>query len=324
MKIIRKTMAKPRVLEHSRGGKRLKLTKNGNWVKSIIISNPNGNDGGIAMDGMMEKISLLIIGFDPYKDVWDHYFDLLNKYWSDRPQTYLATNVLTPNYQNVIAIPAGEDAEWSKKVNVALAEIKTPYVILLLEDFFTTEPVENVALEELLDCIIKNQIKYCKLLNQSKIKGDVFDNKKYLRVIGSSEEYGISLQPAIWEKDFLLTMVGTENYNAWIFELNQVKHKKQNSNGIDCIADKRNILKITHAVVQSKYLRKAVRVFAKQNYPLNIEKRPMMSFKENFKYRLKCAVAEIMPKKLRPFFKKIGKLIRIDYVSDRQLKEKSK
>lgn len=276
------------------------------------------------MSGVMENISLLIVGFDQYKDVWDHYFELLEKYWPDRPQTYLATNVLKPAYQNVTVIPSGADAEWSKKVNVALAEIKTPYVILLLEDFFTTEAVENDVLEELLNCMIKNQIKYCKLLNQSKIKGVVFDNREYLRVIDASEEYGISLQPAIWDKEFLLTTVGTENYNAWIFELNQVKQKKQNKNSIDCIADKRNILKITHAVVQSKYLRKAVRVFEKQNYPLNIEQRPMMSFKENFKYRLKCTSAEILPKRLKPAFKKIGKLMKVDYVSDRQLKEKSK
>ena len=274
------------------------------------------------MGRMMEKVSLLIVGFDPYKDVWDHYFELLEKYWPDRPRTYLATNILTPNYHNVRAIPVGTDAEWSRKVSVALAEIETPYVILLLEDFFTTEFVQNDVLEDLIECICKNRIKYCKLLNQSRIKGDVFDNKKYLRIIGASEEYGISLQPAIWDKDFLQQTVGTENYNAWIFELNQVKEKKQNREGIDCIADTRNILKITHAVVQSKYLRKAVRVFAKQDYPLNIEQRAMLSIKDNFKYRLKCFMADNMPKQLKPILKRIGKLLKVDFVSDKQLKEK--
>lgn len=82
-----------------------------------------------------DNISLLIIGYDPYKDVWDHYFELLNKYWPDRPQTFLASNILMPNYENVTVIPCGEDAEWSKKVYTAIDAIPTDYVVLLLEDF---------------------------------------------------------------------------------------------------------------------------------------------------------------------------------------------
>ena len=273
------------------------------------------------MNEVNQNVSLLIIGFDPYKDVWDHYFELLEKYWPDRPKTYLATNVLIPDYKNVTVIPAGADAEWSKKVNVALPGIDTDYVVLLLEDFFTTSPVSNQDLNELVDCMVKHKLNYCKLLNQAKIKGDVFDNKSYLRVIGDSEEYGISLQPAIWNKEFLLKTVGPENYNAWIFEFKQVKQKNQNRNGIDCIADKRNVLKITHAVVQSKYLRRAVKVFEKQNYHIDTTQRPKLSKKENFMYRLKCVVAENTPKWLVPTLKKVGKRMGVDFVSDRQLKE---
>lgn len=269
---------------------------------------------------MTNNVALLIIGYDPYKDVWDHYFDLLEKYWPDRPETFLATNELEPTYANVKAIPAGKSAEWSQKVLTAMKEIEAPYVVLLLEDFFTTSPVNNQDLSELVDCMQENQLKYCKLLNQSRIKGEAFNRKKHLRIIGNEDEYGISLQPAIWDREFLLKLVGTENYNAWIFEFNQVKEKNQNRESIDSVADKRNILKITHAVVQSKYLRKAVRVFKKQNYNINTSVRPMLSFKENLKYRLKCVASGCTPKFLKPLFKKIGKKMGVDFVSDRQLK----
>lgn len=90
-----------------------------------------------------DNISLLIIGYDPYIDVWDHYFELLNKYWPDRPCTYLATNLVVPTYQNVNVIVCGEDCEWSSKVHKALKKIPTDYVVLLLEDFFTTRPVNG-------------------------------------------------------------------------------------------------------------------------------------------------------------------------------------
>lgn len=266
----------------------------------------------------LSDISLLIIGYDPYIDVWNHYFELLEKYWPRRPRTYLATNTLKPKYPHVKVLPAGKDAEWSKKVSEALKQIDTGYVILLLEDFFTTGKVSNQCLDDLMGLIMENHITYCKLLNQSKMKGKPFCGRKYLHIIQEKEEYGISLQPAIWEKKFLMELVGTENYNAWMFERNQIKNRYQNKNGIYCVADDRNILRITHGVVQSKYLRKAVRVFKKQGYELDVKTRKVMSVSDTIKYRMKQFFSEYTPKPLKPFAKSIGRLCNISFVTDRR------
>ncbi|WP_050636209.1 hypothetical protein [Candidatus Stoquefichus sp. SB1] len=266
-----------------------------------------------------DDIALLIIGYDPYVDVWNHYFDLLNKYWKIRPKTYLATNSLTPVYDNVEVIPVGENAEWSKKVYVASNKIKEKYIVLLLEDFFTTTFVNNDCFVELFDIIKKNNIDYCKLLNQSKIKGICFQNYSYLHIIDKNENYGISLQPSIWNKDFLLTLLGNENYNAWIFELNQIENKIQNEKYINCIADDRNVLEITHTVVQSKYLRKAVRTFKRQKYYFNLKDREQMSLLETVKYRSKLYFSEYSPAILKKPLKGIGRLMGVDFVSDREL-----
>ncbi len=266
-----------------------------------------------------ETVSLVIIGYDPYKDVWDHYFELLNRYWSDRPATYLITNEITPEYAGVQAIAAGKDAEWSKKVQVALEQVQTKYFVLLLEDFFTTRPVNGQNFCDLMSLIEENDIQYCKLLNQSKIKGKRFADRKSLHIINRDEEYGISLQPAIWNRDYLRETVGSENYNAWIFEFNQIKDRKQNRDRIDCLADDSNILEITHAVVQSKYLPSAVKVFKKQGYPLNTQARAVFSGKENFKYRFKQFVKHHTPKFMHKGLKKVGRKMNVDFVSDRQL-----
>ncbi|MCM1257606.1 MAG: hypothetical protein NC307_07095 [Roseburia sp.] len=266
----------------------------------------------------LKDISLLIIGFDPYIDVWDHYFELLDKYWAKRPKTYLATNTIEPDYLNVTVFPIGKDAEWSKKVYKSLEKLDTKYVLLLLEDFFTTSYVNNKSLDDLIGLMKENNISYCKLLNQSKMRGMAFKGKKYLHVIKRDDEYGISLQPAIWEKEFLKELVGTGNYNAWVFEMNQIRNKYQNNNGINCLADDRNILQITHAVVQSQYLRHAVRVFKKQGYYLNVGKRKVMSVPDTIKYRAKQFFSEYTPRCLKPFMKNMGRLFKFSFVSDRR------
>lgn len=267
-----------------------------------------------------DDISLLIIGYDLYVDVWNHYFELLNKYWTNRPKTYLATNTLAPNYKNVEVIQCGEEAEWSRKVYNSLKVIPSEYVVLLLEDFFTTKEVDNYEFTQLVNFCRENNVDYCKLKNQSKIVGPSFMGKKHLHVIDKNTEYGISLQAAIWKKSFLQKLIGSGNYNAWIFELTQVKEKTHLKPDNICIADDRNILEITHAVVQSKYLRKAIRVFKNQGYKIDTSQREVMSSSEEFKYNLKCKMAEITPDALKPFFKKIGKKMNVDFVSDRQMK----
>ena len=30
-------------------------------------------------------VSILVVGYDGYIDVWNHFFELMNKYWSERP-----------------------------------------------------------------------------------------------------------------------------------------------------------------------------------------------------------------------------------------------
>ncbi|HFR4093045.1 TPA: hypothetical protein ACHWJB_001758 [Streptococcus suis] len=268
-------------------------------------------------DGNLNNVSLLIIGYDPYEDVWNHYFELLNKYWKERPKTYLATNSLAPIYEGVTVIPAGDDAEWSKKVQKSLSLIETDYVILLLEDFFTTNFVDNNRLNDLLEIISENEIKYCKLLNQAKFRGKTFKNYNFLRVTPNSDGYAISLQPSIWDKQFLSDCVGDENYNAWIFELYKVRDYIPNKVTIDVISDDRNVLEITHAIVQSQYLRKAVRVFSRQNYLFDYTKRGIMSFSDTIRYRVKIFFAQYTPKFLWDSFKLIGRLMKVNFVSDK-------
>lgn len=264
-------------------------------------------------------IALLIIGYDPYIDVWNHYFYLLNKYWPNRPKTYLATNEIVPNYDNVSIIPIGKDAEWSKKVYESLDIIHEKYIVLLLEDFFTTTNVDNNIFNSLVQIVAENQIDYCKLLNQKKITGKQFKQYPYLHIIDKKDDYGISLQPAIWKKDFLKQLVGKENYNAWIFEFNQIKNKIQNKDRINCIADDRNILQITHVIVQSKYLRNAIKTFKKQGYIINTDQRKEMTIAENSKYNLKRFFSDHSPVFVKPFFKRIGRLLKVDFVSDRKM-----
>lgn len=267
----------------------------------------------------MNDLAMLIIGYDPYEDVWDVFFRCINDNWKSRPKTYLITNEVTPCYENTIVIAAGKDAEWSKKVQVGLKAISENYVCLLLEDFFIADVVSNNTIAMLMNTIITNNVNYYKLQDQKKIKGPLFDKKNKIHFIDKNEKYGISLQPAIWEKKFLSELVGTNNYNAWIFEFNQVKNETHKRADVVCLGDNENRLNIIHAVVQQEYLRNAILEMKKRGYILDLNSRQKMKLKKYYAYRMKQFFSWYTPAFLFSTVRKIGELFGLEYISDREL-----
>lgn len=270
-------------------------------------------------------ISILIVGFDGYKDVWDHDIELMNKYWKNRPKTYLVNSELCVDYEGVEIINAGPNSEWSKKVQVALDIIDTKYVLLLLEDFFISDYVDNSVIEQIMTMIKKDHIKFyqvlVQLLNQKWEKGKPYKGNKNIKIIPREKKYGINLQAAIWEKDFLKEKVGTDNYNAWMFEVNQLENCNYNDSTIEYLIDTRNVLNITHAIVQSKYLRSAKKKMKKIGISIPETERMQMNFADDFKYNLKLFMYSATPKFLVKPVKAIGRMLRVDFVTDRVKKK---
>lgn len=268
-----------------------------------------------------KDIAILFVGFDGYKDVWDHCFSLLNKNWSDRPKTYLACSELQPNYENVEVINAGKDAEWSRKVQVALEKIPQKYVLLMLEDFFVSDIVDNEVFDSVLNTVKTDGIKFyqvlVQLIHQSAIKGESYKGNKNIHIIPVDKKYPLNLQAAIWEKEFLEECVGKENYNAWQFEINQIERTNINRDRIEFLIDDRNICNITHTIVQSKYLPGAVKSLKKKGYIIGDNDRECLSKVEYYKYMLKLYMYEITPGFLVKPAKAIGKMLKVDFVTDR-------
>lgn len=273
------------------------------------------------MKNLYDDVSILVVGFDGYIDVWNHFFALMNKYWADRPQTYLATSELTPVYENVHVIPTGKNTEWSKRTAIALEQIKTPYVILMLEDFFISDYVDNDVVKSCIEMVEHDNIKFyqilVQLLKQTWEKGKPYKGNKHIHVIPTDKKYGVNLQAAIWQTQYLKEKIGNENYNAWQFEMNQLNAEKYNENKIEYLIDDRNILKITHAVVQSKYLRGAIKKMNKIGHTIDTSEREALSKKEDFKYNLKLFMYSATPKCLVKPAKAIGRLLKVDFVTDR-------
>lgn len=264
-----------------------------------------------------KKMAILMVGYDPYIDIWGDFFELYKRNWPDCPYSiYLADNECGYNMDGLKVIHGGKEAEWSRKVQIALEKIEEEYVCLLLEDFYFGSLVDTELIENTLEFIEQEKIKYYKLTTFSKINTPIYKNLDYLHVLPGNLEYAISLQAGIWKKDFLKEKVGTENYNAWKFEVDRINEEKQGTKEPmeGCVFDERNILQIQHGVVQGKYLPEVIKYFDKRGYSLNQSKRQVMSFKENVIYKTKRFN---WPKPIKRILKGILHLMGVKFVTDK-------
>ena len=79
--------------------------------------------------------TILVMSSDGYEDCWSPFFQLKDKYWKDCPyETYVATETKDCKYAKTLKHNYPID-QWTTRIREALKEIKTKYVLLMVDDF---------------------------------------------------------------------------------------------------------------------------------------------------------------------------------------------
>lgn len=271
---------------------------------------------------MNENLAVVVIGYDGYSSIWDNFFGLLNKNWEHCPfPVYLMTNKINANFKNVRTITTSDDSEWSRKVKIAVNEIKEEYIFLLLEDFFISSTVNDKDIIDIIEMMEKEKLDYVKCPYKGAfIRKGKEKFKDYVDVynISMNEKYGISLLPSIWRKDFLDKIVGKENYSPWKFEVDRLKEAKSASNKkfTNCVEVSTNPLNILNGVIQGKYVRSTVKKLKKNGFNINVAEFKIMSFKDTVILKAKAFGLNYAPKRIQALLKNIMRLFGVEFVSD--------
>lgn len=258
-----------------------------------------------------KKNELAIVGifYDGYYDLWEDFLELFERNWGQCPYpVYIVNNEIELSYEKeykVSVIHAGADAEYSRKVQVALEEIEAEYYLLLLDDFFLEKKIESNPLDEIVSIIKENDIKYYRMTLP-----EFTPNKKrnIIQQIKKDDEYTLSCQPSIWEKEFLKECIGTENYNAWIFEGMYCYSKSAHTDDFlkYCFDDYRNVLGLRHGALQGKLIPIVYNDFLNNGYYFKT-KRKVISNEAYKKHILKQKIKQLLPNSIQKAIKKIFK-----------------
>lgn len=263
-------------------------------------------------------LTILIVSYDGYKDMWTDFFNCKKLNWSDCPyETVLANNEENFQFEGVRVINCGKEAQWSTRTRKALENIETRYVCFMLEDFFISQKVDNSVVKDALETMTKSNIVYYKLLSLSKLTTPYFNKEKGERIIPANLHYGVSLMAAIWDRKYFLNLIGPDDYNPWKFEAerNIDIQSAKSTDPICGLYNEKNILNICHMVVQGKYLPNAVRKMNTLGYNINTGNRGYHSFFFVLIYRLKLLIYPLLNK--ITFARKIIKFLGIQTISNK-------
>lgn len=172
---------------------------------------------------MTNKISLIFNTCDKYESLWSGFFLLWNRYWPnfDAP---IILNTETKNFSfanYIIKRPVfiQESPTWSERLYASLKQVDTPYVLLVLDDFYLKSPVDTETLDMCIAQMDKDESIKLFTFGWQPGKNKQCDFNDRFEERGAFAPYRVNAQIALWRVSYLQKIIKLYE-NPWEFELN--------------------------------------------------------------------------------------------------------
>lgn len=236
---------------------------------------------------MDPRCSLLVLSCDAYADLWRPFFVLLRQRWPDCPyELFLGAGALTFNDPGVTTIGSCAGRDWSRCVLDYIEQIPTPYVLLMLDDFFLRRNVVTEEIRHCLDFAERYHAKQVRLVPRPGPTGKI-PGEKWIGLCAHDLRYRISTQGAIWDKNALANLL-SPGESAWQFERNANARANHLTSGF--YSTWKPVLPYIgllahHVVEKGCWLPHEKWIFSKKKINCEFEKRPCLSWSRTLLYQ---------------------------------------
>lgn len=167
------------------------------------------------------KITILVNSCDAYEDLWSPFFSLFKKYCPIDAQIILNTeskDVSVDGLDIKCVHPSRPDDPYGKRMRHALKQVKTRYVLLLLDDFYLRSPVDLQRLDSIMEWMDKDPNIACFNSEPTSVYTDL-EVERYpgFRRVPLGTPYTLNMQAAIWRTS-LLGKYWRSNITPWEWE----------------------------------------------------------------------------------------------------------
>ena len=238
----------------------------------------------------MSEISILIVSCDRYSDLWQPFFTLFWRNWPDCPfPVYLGSNHQSFDHPQVISLLLGDNDIWSERLKLMLNQIHTPYLLTLVEDFFLFNYTDTADVLSCFDVFRELDADMLRLKPDPPPDYQV-EGFPLIGRIGINAFFRISMQAALWRRDFLLKLL-QEKESTWEFEVRATERSRKMENNLYCTWQP--ILHYSHVIEKGKWFRWAAKHFGNMRIGCDFNRRPVMTIGDSCQWNYRCIIGRL-------------------------------
>ncbi len=170
---------------------------------------------------MPEELTVVVSSCDKYADLLRPFSVAFQQYWPDcRYPRLLVTEsapTVLPEYIFDDILACGKGVSWCARLLAAAKQVTTPYMLLILDDFFLCDQFSNIKMEQYLKLAQKYESGSLRLvpLPAPHVALPEQEIGEYKR----GEAYRVCAQVAIWDTAYLIALLSeTPDSELWEFE----------------------------------------------------------------------------------------------------------
>lgn len=256
------------------------------------------------MEACSELLSIFVCSPNEYKDVFGVYYQSFKKYWPDCPfELTLATN--NQEYIDIHVINNWITGDsWTERALPVLNQISSKYVLLMCDDIFFSNSVDNYAVYKILEFMEENSINFYRL--KPHVSKKCASEELELYYVHKQMPYGKNLQMGIYNRKYLLEQLGDGTLSAWDIEAkwNQDATEAPDEYFEDVISSKTEVIKVLHGIVKGRWLPTVRKKLIASGVFID-SLRECLSLHEEVKYNLITVISERLNPKVRLKLKKM-------------------
>jgi hypothetical protein len=164
------------------------------------------------------SVAIVVSSCDAFFDAWRPFVFFFRKYWSDCPfQAFLIVNRLRVRSSFIQPIRVGPDRDWAANMEVALKQIRQPYVLYLQEDYFLNGPVNRAQLAaDFAYAFERDAASFC-FYGRSELERDFVPLNDRFGIVPRESDGRTRLQATLWKKEVLQSAL-RPGETAWNME----------------------------------------------------------------------------------------------------------
>lgn len=152
------------------------------------------------------RVTLLVNTCDSYSDLWVPFFTLLKRYFTPLHMRILVnTETKQCTFDGLQIDTVNCSGSYGKRMRTALKQVKTEYVLLLLDDFFLRRPVNQQRLQDIIGWMDKDPdiVYFNSDLTETNVDLEL-DRYPGYRRLPSGNRFTLNLQAAVWRTEKFL------------------------------------------------------------------------------------------------------------------------